>query len=152
MKRWVKMFTGKSSFHVKQDVGRLYSKNEIKGYYNDLTNKVSDATFLDENGMNLSGGQRQRLAIARALLRKPQLLILDEATSNLDTITEAGIKNALFSQNMNISYLIIAHRLTTIQQCDKIIIMEKGKIVEAGKHDELLALDGKYAELYRNWQ
>lgn len=109
-------------------------------------------TFLDENGMNLSGGQRQRLAIARALLRKPQLLILDEATSNLDTITEAGIKNALFSQNMNISYLIIAHRLTTIQQCDKIIIMEKGKIVESGKHDELLALDGKYAELYRNWQ
>lgn len=105
-------------------------------------------TFLDENGKNLSGGQRQRLAITRALLRKPKLMIFDEATSNLDTITENAIKDTIFSMNDNMMWIIIAHRLDTIKNCDKIIVIEKGEIVEVGKHNELLEQKGKYFELY----
>ncbi len=105
-------------------------------------------TPLDENGMNLSGGQRQRLAIARALLKKPQLLILDEATSNLDTITEAGIKNTISQLNNDMTCIIIAHRLTTVRNCDRIYVMEHGQIAESGIHDELMEKGGLYAKLW----
>lgn len=105
-------------------------------------------TPLDENGMNLSGGQRQRLAIARALLKKPQLLILDEATSNLDTITEASIKNTISQFDKNMTCIIIAHRLTTAKNCDCIYVMEQGKIIEFGSHEKLLKANGKYATLW----
>ena len=105
-------------------------------------------TYLDENGHNLSGGQRQRLAIARALLRKPKLLVLDEATSHLDTITENAIKDTIFALNKNMTCIIIAHRLNTIRNCDKIIVMDKGKIVEAGTHAELIAHKSSYFNLY----
>lgn len=107
-------------------------------------------TFLDENGKNLSGGQRQRLAIARALLRKPKLIIFDEATSNLDTITESAIKDTIFDLNKEMTCIIIAHRLSTIKNCDKIIVMDKGCIAEIGTHDELMHLQGKYFELYNS--
>ena len=103
---------------------------------------------LDENGMNLSGGQRQRLAIARALLKKPQFLILDEATSNLDTITEASIKNTISRVNDDMTCVIIAHRLTTIKNCDRIYVMEHGQIEEVGTHDELMEKGGLYTKLW----
>ncbi len=105
-------------------------------------------TFLDENGRNLSGGQRQRLAIARSLLKKPKLLILDEATSNLDAVTESAIKDTIYALNENITYIIIAHRLSTIKNCDKIVVMNDGFIVETGTHEELLQLKGRYYEMY----
>lgn len=105
-------------------------------------------TYLDENGKNLSGGQRQRLAIARALLRDPKILILDEATSNLDTITENAIKDTVFRLNTDMTCIVIAHRLSTIKTCDRIIVMENGSIVEVGTHTELLNNKGKYFELY----
>lgn len=107
-------------------------------------------TPVDESGNNLSGGQKQRLAIARALLQKPQILIFDEATSNLDTITEAGIKQTIFNLNSDMTCIIIAHRLSTIKNCDKIYVMENGCIVEYGTHDELIIKNGTYKKLIDN--
>lgn len=105
-------------------------------------------TPLDENGANLSGGQRQRLAIARALLKKPQLLILDEATSHLDTITEEGIKHTISHLRQDMSCVIIAHRLSTVKNCDRIYVMDQGEIIESGTHEALIGRNGKYASLW----
>lgn len=106
-------------------------------------------THLEENGTNLSGGQRQRLAITRAMLKKPDILILDEATSNLDAITERALDKTIGEFSKDMTTIFIAHRLSTIKNCDKIFVMEKGKIIESGNHKELTDLGGKYAELVR---
>ncbi|MBU5591222.1 peptidase domain-containing ABC transporter [Clostridium sp. MSJ-4] len=105
-------------------------------------------TFLDEAGGGLSGGERQRLALARALLKKSKFLILDEATSNLDFISEAKIYDTLFVKGKDLTMLIIAHRLSTIRNCDIIYVMDQGRVVEEGDHDTLLKKKGYYYKLY----
>lgn len=104
-------------------------------------------TYIGDRGMNLSGGQRQRLNIARAVLKNPPILILDEATSSLDTESEKLVQDALSKVMSNRTSIVIAHRLSTIQNADEIIVLVKGDIVEKGKHDELIAKNGVYKRL-----
>lgn len=105
-------------------------------------------TMVEESGMNLSGGQKQRIAIARAILRDPDLLIFDEATSHLDTLTENGIKEAIDLLCTGKTCIFIAHRLKTIRSCDQIYVMDNGHVTESGTHDELVAASGQYASLF----
>jgi ATP-binding cassette, subfamily B, bacterial len=113
--------------------------------------KLPDAydTFVGERGVKLSGGQQQRLAIARAILKSPQILILDEATSNLDTESEQLIQAAMATLLAGRTTFIIAHRLSTIRRADLILLMEDGRIVERGTHESLMAADKEYAAMVR---
>ncbi|MFC2185816.1 ABC transporter ATP-binding protein [Peijinzhouia sedimentorum] len=116
----------------------------------EFTNRFEDGldTLIGERGVKLSGGQRQRIAIARAVLANPRILILDEATSNLDTESETLIQASLKELMKGRTTFVIAHRLSTIRQADQILVIEQGNIVERGKHDELIAKEGRYYQLY----
>ncbi len=105
-------------------------------------------TLLAEGGSNLSQGQRQLLSICRAFLASPRILILDEATSSVDTRTEKSIQDAMVNLMKDRTSLIIAHRLSTIQDADLIVVMDQGRIVETGCHEELLQQKGRYFDLY----
>ena len=131
---------------TEDEMKRVCELSKIADFIRDLP--LGYDTPLDENGMNLSGGQRQRLAIARALARHPQLLILDEATSNLDTVTENGIRDTIINLDRGMTCIIIAHRLSTIRSCDCIYVMKEGTVVEMGTYEELLE---KRGEFYRLW-
>ena len=105
-------------------------------------------TFLAERGINLSVGQRQLISFARAIVADPRILILDEATANIDSYTEMMIQRALLKLLKGRTAIVIAHRLSTIRGADKIIVMNLGEVTEVGNHDELIAMDGLYANLY----
>ena len=117
----------------------------------DFANKLPDGleTVVGDRGVLLSGGQRQRIAIGRALLKDAPVLILDEATSSLDTRSERRIQEALHELMKNRTTLVIAHRLSTVESADQIIVLDAGRIVESGTHKELLSRNGQYAALYR---
>jgi len=109
-------------------------------------------TLVGERGVTLSGGQKQRSAIARALLRRPAILILDDALASVDTYTEERILGGLRSYTATSTTILISHRVSTVRNADQIAVIDQGRIVELGKHDELLALDGYYAGLYQKQQ
>ena len=107
-------------------------------------------TIVGERGMKLSGGQQQRIAIARAMIRKPEVLILDEATSSLDNLSERAVQEAIINVSKLCTLIVIAHRLSTIRQADKIFVLKDGHIVGIGKHEELMANNGYYKRLYEH--
>ncbi|MEP1033391.1 ABC transporter ATP-binding protein [Ekhidna sp.] len=123
----------------------------VKGaYVNEFTDRFEDGlnTVIGERGVKLSGGQKQRISIARALLANPKVIILDEATSNLDTESETYIQKSLDGLMKDRTTFVIAHRLSTIRKANQILVIENGEIVERGTHDELIAKEGRYFELY----
>ncbi|MBQ0734101.1 ABC transporter ATP-binding protein [Aquimarina celericrescens] len=125
--------------------------NAVKAaYVNEFTDRFDDGldTLIGERGVKLSGGQRQRIAIARAILADPKIIILDEATSNLDTESEALIQKSLGELMKGRTTFVIAHRLSTIKKADQILVIESGNIAERGNHDELIAAEGRYFDLY----
>ncbi|REE25690.1 ABC-type multidrug transport system fused ATPase/permease subunit [Winogradskyella pacifica] len=126
-------------------------QNAVKAaYVNEFTDRFDDGleTLIGERGVKLSGGQRQRIAIARAILADPKIIILDEATSNLDTESEGLIQKSLSELTNNRTTIVIAHRLSTIKKADQILVIENGRIAERGTHDELLKAEGRYYDLY----
>lgn len=134
-----------ASYDEVVNAARLANVDEFADTMNDRLN-----TMLGKNGIEVSIGQKQRIAIARALVRKPQILLLDEITSNIDNISEKYIINTIFSLSRNITVIIIAHRLDIIKKCDRIIVMNEGEIKSIGKHKDLLNENELYKEMSGN--
>ena len=115
--------------------------------YDENTFPLGLNTLVGSKGAKLSGGQKQRIAIARALIKRPKILILDEATSALDSESESKFQIELDNLKGKMTIIVVSHRLCTIKDCDQIIVIDKGKIIEKGKHEELIALKGVYYNL-----
>lgn len=137
------------SYEKDYDVDEVYEAAKKSGVYNDIMDFKNDFdTVIGERGVTLSGGQKQRVSIARALIKNPSLLVLDDSLSAVDTNTEKSILDAL--DKIHATEVIIAHRISTIKSCDEIIFLEDGHIKERGTHDELVKLDGEYNKMYQN--
>lgn len=137
------------SYEKDYDVDEVYEAAKKSGVYNDIMDFKNDFdTVIGERGVTLSGGQKQRVSIARALIKNPSLLVLDDSLSAVDTNTEKSILDAL--DKIHATEVIIAHRISTIKSCDEIIFLEDGHIKERGTHEELVKLDGEYNKMYQN--
>jgi subfamily B ATP-binding cassette protein MsbA len=130
-----------------EEVMRAAAAANALGFIQDLPEGMR--TLVGERGVKLSAGQRQRIAIARALLHDPRILLLDEATASLDNESEALVQDALHRLMRGRTTLVVAHRLTTVERADQILVLDHGEIVERGSHTELLEQGGLYAKLYR---
>jgi ABC-type multidrug transport system fused ATPase/permease subunit len=135
---------------TKGEIERAAAMANVDEFVNTMDDGFN--TIIGENGTSLSGGQKQRLAIARAILKNPSILILDEATSALDTVSEFLVQTALDNLMNNKTTIIIAHRLSTVKNADLIVVMDEGKIVQMGSHEELISSQGTYKELYKAQQ
>lgn len=155
MSQHVTLFNDTIANNIAYGVTEKVSRDEIEqaaamAHVTEFVGMLGDGldTVIGENGLMLSGGQRQRIAIARAILTKAPVLILDEATSALDTESEKLIQDALEKLQKSCTSLVVAHRLSTIEKADQIIVVDQGRILEQGRHDELLAKKGHYAQLH----
>ena len=131
--------------YKEEDLNRVVEMANLNEFINDLPNGLD--TDIGEHGDKLSGGQRQRITIARALIRNPKILILDEATSALDNISEYHVQKAISSSIRGRTTFIVAHRLSTIRDADRIVVMDQGVAVESGTFEELMEKKGKFYEL-----